>query len=231
MINKDEDRFKIYLENSDIAIFSFDSFFKIVEANSKFCELIGYTRQELSEFMFPRPFWPEEFFINLFNEIESFEKTGRLKIETYFCRKDHSFFPIRMRGCFIPETENNKPEYIVLVDDISAEKKTEREFRLTQDMLVSLNNKLKKMVDDRTQQLQEVMKKKNEFINQLGHDLKNPLTPLITFIPILNNETKDDRCSEIFEVLSRNVKYMKEIITRTIELANTCITYGGGGRI
>ena len=59
---------------------------------------------------------------------------------------------------------------------------------------------------------------KNEFINNLGHDLKNPLGPLINLLPILEKTETDPKSKEIFKVLNRNVRYMKNLVVNTIEL-------------
>jgi len=60
---------------------------------------------------------------------------------------------------------------------------------------------------------------KREFINQLGHDLKNPLNPLINLLPIIESEVKDPKMKKMFDVINRNVGYMKKLVTKTIELA------------
>ena len=63
------------------------------------------------------------------------------------------------------------------------------------------------------------MKQKDEFINQLGHDLKNPLTPLVNLLPIIEEKEKDTESKELLGVINRNVGYMKNLVTKTIELA------------
>ena len=64
-----------------------------------------------------------------------------------------------------------------------------------------------------------LIKQKDEFINQLGHDLKNPLNPLVNLLPLLEKEEKDKGKKEMLDVISRNVGYMKDLVTKTIELA------------
>jgi signal transduction histidine kinase len=65
--------------------------------------------------------------------------------------------------------------------------------------------------------LEDLLKHKNEFINQLGHDLKNPLNPLINLLPLI--ETRDQKSRERLEVVMRNVDFMKNLVTKTIDLA------------
>ena len=181
--------------------------------------MIGFDRNELLEYTFPEPFWPSPFFSKSINDIDTYMQMGFLKIETFFQKKNNTFFPVFLTGSAIPEKEKSDAEYIILIEDISEKKKKEREFKLSQDMLISLNNKLENLVKKRTQQLQQVMKQKNEFINQLGHDLKNPLTPMMTFLPILYDKVSDEKCKEIISTLDKNVRFMKDLIVDTVELA------------
>lgn len=89
----------------------------------------------------------------------------------------------------------------------------------TQKELQILNKSLEKMVEERTKRIQKILKQKDDFINQLGHDLKNPLGPLINLLPILIKEETDPKKKDILSVMNRNVGYMKNLVKKTIELA------------
>jgi len=88
----------------------------------------------------------------------------------------------------------------------------------TLQMIESINNTLEQKVIDRTSKIDFLLKQKDEFINQLGHDLKNPLNPLVNLLPILEKNEQDKKNKEIIGVLIRNVTYMKNLVTKTIEL-------------
>lgn len=85
--------------------------------------------------------------------------------------------------------------------------------------LASAFNKMSKDLEKSQESLQNLLKQKDEFINQLGHDLKTPLMPLTSLIPILEEKEKDSIKKEWFEVLHRNVDYMKSLVLKTLELA------------
>jgi signal transduction histidine kinase len=78
---------------------------------------------------------------------------------------------------------------------------------------------MRKSINDRDMEITRLLQQKDQFINQLGHDLKHPLNPLINLIPILENSDTDQKNKEIYNVLNRNIQYMKNLVTRTIELA------------
>ena len=85
--------------------------------------------------------------------------------------------------------------------------------------LASSFNKMSKDLEKSQESLQNLLKQKDEFINQLGHDLKTPLMPLTSLLPILEEKEKDSIKKEWFEVLHRNVDYMKSLVLKTLELA------------
>jgi signal transduction histidine kinase len=85
--------------------------------------------------------------------------------------------------------------------------------------LNSLNKNLENRVEERTREVERLLKQKDEFINQLGHDLKNPLGPLINLIPLLEENEIDADKKEMLTVLHRNADYMKNLVVKTLELA------------
>jgi signal transduction histidine kinase len=85
--------------------------------------------------------------------------------------------------------------------------------------LSSLNKDLERKVKDRTAKVEKLLKQKDEFIGQLGHDLKNPLNPLVNLLPIVEKHEKDPESKELLHVINRNVDYMKNLVVKTIKLA------------
>ena len=67
--------------------------------------------------------------------------------------------------------------------------------------------------------LEEMLDQREEFINQLGHDLKNPLTPIVGLLPIISGEIKDPDIKKHLQVVMANVEYMRNLITKTLQLA------------
>jgi signal transduction histidine kinase len=89
----------------------------------------------------------------------------------------------------------------------------------TRKDLDALNKNLEIRIKERTEEVEHLLKQKDEFINQLSHDLKSPLMPLTVLIPILEKQETDERKIEILQVLRRNVQYMRNIAIKTLELA------------
>lgn len=85
--------------------------------------------------------------------------------------------------------------------------------------LQQMNKTLEDRVEKRTATIQQLLKQKDEFINQLGHDLKNPLGPVLHLIPLLEKHEQDKKYREMLQVMKRNAQYMKNLVTKTIQLA------------
>ena len=67
--------------------------------------------------------------------------------------------------------------------------------------------------------LEKLLDQKDEFIGQLGHDLKNPLQSIVGLLPLLLDKEQDPRMKKHLGVLNSDAQYMKELILKTLELA------------
>ena len=67
--------------------------------------------------------------------------------------------------------------------------------------------------------LEKLLKQKDEFINQLGHDLKTPLGPLISLLPIIKKKTKDPKIKEMANVTIHASNRINNLVKKTIKLA------------
>ena len=90
-------------------------------------------------------------------------------------------------------------------------KKAQEELRL-------LNQDLENKVEERTEEIQKLLKHKIEFIGQLGHDLKSPLTPLVGLLPTIAKREKDPELKELLSIVNRNVLFMRDIVVKTLKL-------------
>lgn len=55
---------------------------------------------------------------------------------------------------------------------------------------------------------------------QLGHDLKTPLTPLTTLLPIFSKHVNDRQLKRLVEICSENALQISELIDKTLNLAS-----------
>ncbi len=108
--------------------------------------------------------------------------------------------------------ENHNPQgFVFVASNISELKKVEDELR-------DLNKNLDKKVKERTVKIYELLEEKNDFIHLLGHDLKNPLGPLLNLLPVVNKKVNDDQTRQVVSLCLRNAEKMKSIIDDTLKV-------------
>lgn len=110
-------------------------------------------------------------------------------------------------------------QVMITISDITEQKKAEDELREADKMLRIVNKELERKIKARTAEIERLLKQKDEFINQLGHDLKTPLTPLTILLPIVKKRVDDPKLKEILDVTIKNTDYMKNLVIKTLQLA------------
>ena len=114
--------------------------------------------------------------------------------------------------------ENNKIKGTVIIcRDISERKKSEKKLKEANQKLETFNQILEKKVKERTAEVEELLKQKDEFIFRLSHDLRTPLTPLVAFLPMLEKKEKDPKTKENLTLLNHKVNTLKNLIEKTLK--------------
>lgn len=80
-------------------------------------------------------------------------------------------------------------------------------------------NESRNKIEEYSKNLEKLLKQKDEFIYQLGHDLKSPLNPLVNLLPLLQRNIKDPESQKIIDILKRNTRHIQNIVLKTLELA------------
>jgi len=82
-----------------------------------------------------------------------------------------------------------------------------------------LNKHLEEKVQERTAEIQHLLLEKDEFINELSHDLRTPLTPLINLIPMMKKREQDPKQLELLEIIINNVDRIHRVVKKTVKIA------------
>jgi PAS domain S-box-containing protein len=139
-VGPSEAEYRLLLEHASDGIHTYDPHGRIIDTNSKFCEMLGYTREELLQLNVSDLIPPEDLAAApiRFDELQS----GRtLLIERLLRRKDGTLLPVEISGRMIREGVLQS-----IVRDISERKRTEEELRRAYD-------ELERHVEQRTAQL------------------------------------------------------------------------------
>ncbi|MDY6912296.1 MAG: PAS domain S-box protein, partial [Chloroflexota bacterium] len=141
-------------------------------------------------------------------------------------RKDESTF--RVMAHTSPIIRNGK---IVgmrgIILDITDRIQAEEEIRIKNEELVAvhaelqeLNQNLEAKVNERTSEVKNLLKNKEDFISQLGHDLRSPMMPLVGLLPMIQERETDAESKELLGVIAENVEFMSNLIEETLALAS-----------
>ena len=133
-------------------------------------------------------------------------------------RKDGKIFPINIYSS--PIIKDGRPVGLRgIIIDITMRKKRENELKEVHKKLLTMNRGLEEKVNERTAEIQQILRQKENFINQLSHDLRGPLTPVVNLLPILENTEDDPKSKELIGIIRRNIDYIKNLVVKTLDLA------------
>ena len=212
-------RFKIIADKAEYGAFLYDTDWNIFYVNDTFARMHGYDKEEIVGQ----------------NMLILYEKSQHERLEHLHTisqhhggfhsqemrhkRKDGVLFPVLVTSSLFNDEHGDFSFWASNINDITMLKKKEEELQATKDKLIKLNENLDRKVQERTYEVEKLLEQKNDFITQLGHDLKTPLTPMLALLPILMKNTKDEKDIELFDVVIRNVQYMRELVKKTVDLA------------
>ena len=169
-LKESEERFRATFEQAAVGVAHMRPDGRFLLVNHKFCDIVGYTRDELSEKTFQEITYPydleadlENVRMMLLNEIQSYAMHKR------YMRKDGSFVWINVTVSLVRTSSGSPAYFISVIEDISERKKLEEQLSQAQKM---------------------------EAIGQLAggiaHDFNNLLTAVIGYGNLLKAEVAKD---------------------------------------
>jgi PAS domain S-box-containing protein len=148
-------------------------------------------------------------------------KEGKIlsNFETKRKRKNGSLIDVSLTISPIKDKKGTVTGISSIGHNITDRKITTKKLRETRDKLKEMNENLEKIVEDRTKQVNQLLEQKDEYIRMLGHDLKNPLGPLLNLLPIVRNKVDDKDVKKMIDISLNNVNKLKKLLYHTIEQA------------
>ncbi len=233
-LQQSNERFKALFNNANDAIFLMDGT-RFIDCNPKAEELFKSTKEEILG-KTPMDFSPEFQSNGVSSKKMAFEKINKAikgKFQ-YFEWEHHINDNLVICEVSISTVSLEEKKFLlVLLRDITDRKDAEKQIKdqneelrmmnkeldVAREQLTDLNQNLEEKVQERTQQIEELLQQKNDFISNLNHDLRTPLGPLVSLLPIIQKRCVDEKNKEMINLLIRNVDRMNEMMKKTLKLS------------
>ena len=87
-----------------------------------------------------------------------------------------------------------------------------------QHELCEANERLEQRVERRTREVEHMLHRMQDLLHHLSHDLKTPLTPLLSMLPILLETEGDSERREMLELALNGARGVHTLVSRVLEL-------------
>lgn len=209
-----EAKYRALVEQSLAGIYIFEKD-KFLYVNNRFCEIFGYSSEELLNTMKPtdvvvvadRPKADDNINKRFSGEVDSVNYIAQ------GLRKDKKPLWIEIHGTHIILDDKDVITGTIL--DITQKK-------LAEEKLQSLNFDLEQKVRERTSQLEEANVELEAFAYSVSHDLRAPLRAIEGFSKILNNDFGTQLSVEgkrLCSVIQQNSQKMSHLINELLEFS------------
>ncbi len=188
-----ENRIRALYEGELIGLFYWTVDGGVTDANDKFLNMTGYTREDLHA---GRIDWatmtPPEYRHLDETALANFKTTGRsLPFEKEYVRKDGTRLPVIIGGAMLDEA---RYEGVAFVVDITDRKRAEEALRLSD-------------------------KHKDEFLGVLSHELRNPLAPIRNAVYVLGRANAgSEQAERARTIIERQVDHLTRLVEDLLEV-------------
>ncbi|MFC1912226.1 CHASE4 domain-containing protein [Chloroflexota bacterium] len=215
-LRESEERYRRLAENATDIIWTTDTNMQFTYISPSVAQLLGFTVEELLDKTMPGVFTSESsgIAINSLKEELTQENAGKRstsKVWTHeleLNRKDGLLVPVEVKFTFLREPDGKPFGILAMARDITERKQAEQ--RLQE--LYSGEKNLR-------QELQEEINKRVEFTRALVHELKTPITPVITASELLAEEIKEEPALSLVQSINKGACNLNERIDELLDLA------------
>lgn len=196
-----EARYRMIVESAQEGIVLLDGDYGCLLSNPKMAELLGYSPEEiqgrrLSDFM------DKDWRASTEHErhLHGGTRAGRRNLK--FRRKDGS--ELWAQACFSPiaDTRGTEGDTLVMITDI-----TER-------------MRLEELLQNHVRKLEDIVHRKDEFLAQLGHELRNPLAPLSLSAQLLKNgSVQQQELAQCYESIERQTQHLSRLVDDLLDVS------------
>jgi PAS domain S-box-containing protein len=208
-LSESERRLRRFYQAGLVGVIYWNMDGKLVDANDRFLEMVGYSREELEagaiNWIDMTP--PELRYLDALS-VEELKATGvnTVPFEKEYFRKDGSRLPVVIAGAMLDEEHFNGVAFAL---DITERRQAEDEIR-------RLNDELEERVVSRTEQLDAATRELEALAYSIAHDVRTPLRTIDGFSALVMEDERDRLSPEGVEELSR-VRVAAQTLARLMD--------------
>jgi len=218
-LRETQERYQSLFDRSLELVYLCDFQGNFIDANPAALKLLGYTKEELTSLTF-NSIIDQEQLAQAFQVLETMKMTGYQSQPIEYKLRSKNGQDIYIETVSSLVYQDGKPVAIQgTARDITQQKLADERLKEANRVVTEMNAELEQKVKRRTEQIEILLKQKDEFIQMLAHDLKNPLVPLVTLLPIIEKKEQDLKQKELLQVVLVNARIIKELVEKTIILA------------
>src|SRR5215510_530068 len=174
-LRRSEVEFRSLFELSAIGMAQCSRDFKYLRVNRKFCQMLGYSEQELLRLTFLDVTHPDDRKVSEAQVSAGFAgELAGAHLEKRYVRKDGEIIWALVNWAIIPDAEGRPLRTVASVQDITARKRAEEALRESE-----------RRTQEHAAELADLHRRKDEFLAMLSHELRNPLSPILNAAHIL----------------------------------------------
>jgi PAS domain S-box-containing protein len=212
-----------------------------IDVNQAFCDMSGYSRDELIGVGPPHPYWPSRNRATIQQVVHQLAAQDDMDdIELTFQRKNGQCFPVIMTPTVLRDGGGTVTNYMALVKDISHIKLVQEELRRSRDELevrveqrtaelADVNAYLQTQIRERetlTEQLLHSNQELEQFAYIASHDLQEPLRAITSYTQLLARRYD----GQLDEKADKYIHYIVDGATYMQQLIQDLLTYSRVGR-
>jgi PAS domain S-box-containing protein len=202
-LDRSKKEFQNYFDSGAVAMSVTNVDRRWIQVNQKFCQILGYTREEMIGEQWDKYTYPEDTEKNL----NLFARACEGKIDSYqldkrMIRGDGKLVYITLSVVCERNPDNSPHHFIASYIDITERKRFEEEL---------FKAKEKAEESDRL---------KTAFLHNISHEIRTPLNAIMGFATLLEGESDASARKSYVEVITQSSDHLISIISDIVDIAN-----------
>lgn len=201
IIRKSEEKYRGIMNNMELGLMEVDTNQTIIRAYDRFCEMVGYTKEELIGKNAQQLFIDEEFIKTLDNEHKERRKGRASSYELRLNKKDGGKIWAIVSGAPIFDENGVLVGSMGIHYDITERKQLEQELELAKEIA------------------EDARQAEKQFLANMSHEIRTPLNAIIGMTHLLFDTLPSNQQYEYLDILKTSADFLLSLISDLLDMA------------